>query len=70
MRKPVSAFRCDKCDDGMMELDTGWVAPEGIDPRMYRFKCEKGHIIFKVIGEKQSENLAEPCAIWRRVTDG
>ncbi len=59
MRKPISALRCGKCnDETKMEVVADWVAPNGIDPRMHRFECEKGHETYKVVGEKQAENFA------------
>ena len=63
-RKPASAIRCIECekrgdDRSFAEMDAIWKAPVGIDPRMHRFMCTKGHFCYKVLGEKEEQNLVE-----------
>lgn len=53
-RKPIAGMKCIECakagdDTVFLNIDTKWKPPEGIDPRMHRFACPKGHEMFRVL---------------------
>ncbi len=49
---------------GMLTIDHDWKPPDGFDPRMYRFVCDRNpaHVYFLVIGPKELENLKPKTA--------